>query len=115
MDEDYRKILACTSEAGQGEHGTAISITACAIPDIFVICLVRKAVKTEEILVDLVTTTETDAQAFLDTWVKKLLELELDGKMAGILHTKNDSVADVVKDEGTEVLLMDRIISMKNC
>lgn len=57
--------------------------------------------KTEEILVSLVTTTETDAQAFLDTWVKKLLELELDGKMAGILHTKNDSVADVVKDEGT--------------
>ena len=57
-----------------------------------------------KILVDLVTTTETDAQAFLDTWVKKLLELELDGKMAGILHTKNDSVADVVKDEGTEVL-----------
>lgn len=36
--------------------------------------------------------------------MKKLLELELDGKMAGILHTKNDSVADVVKDEGTEVL-----------
>ncbi len=35
------------------------------------------------------------------------------GTLVGILHTKNDSLADVVKDEGTEVLL-DRIISMRN-
>ena len=33
-----------------------------------------------------------------------LLVLPLEGKMAGILHTKNDSLADAVKDEGTEVL-----------
>ncbi len=33
-----------------------------------------------------------------------LLALPLEGKMAGILHTKNDSLADAVKDEGTEVL-----------
>lgn len=102
VDEDYRKILDCTLEAAR-ESGL-LYYHRMGHTGYFRHLLVRKAVKTEEILVDLVTTTETDAQAFLDTWVKKLLELELDGKMAGILHTKNDSVADVVKDEGTEVL-----------
>lgn len=102
VDEDYRKILDCTLEAAR-ESGF-LYYHRMKHTGYFRHLLVRKAVKTEEILVDLVTTTETDAQAFLDTWVKKLLELELDGKMAGILHTKNDSVADVVKDEGTEVL-----------
>lgn len=102
VDEDYRKILDCTLEAAR-ESGL-LYYHRMRHTGYFRHLLVRKAVKTEKILVDLVTTTETDAQAFLDTWVKKLLELELDGKMAGILHTKNDSVADVVKDEGTEVL-----------
>lgn len=102
VDEDYRKILDCTLETAR-ESGL-LYYHRMRHTGYFRHLLVRKAVKTEEILVDLVTTTETDAQAFLDTWVKKLLELELDGKMAGILHTKNDSVADVVKDEGTEVL-----------
>lgn len=102
VDEDYRKILDCTLEAAR-ESGL-LYYHRMRHTGYFRHLLVRKAVKTEEILVDLVTTTETDAQAFLDTWVKKLLELELDGKMADILHTKNDSVADVVKDEGTEVL-----------
>ena len=102
VDEDYRKILDCTLEAAR-ESGL-LYYHRMRHTGYFRHLLVRKAVKTEEILVELVTTTETDAQAFLDTWVKKLLELELDGKMAGILHTKNDSVADVVKDEGTEVL-----------
>ncbi len=40
----------------------------------------------------------------LGEWVDRLLKLPLEGKVAGILHTRNDSVADVVKDEGTEVL-----------
>ena len=102
VDEDYRKILDCTLEAAR-ESGL-LYYHRMRHTGYFRHLLVRKAVKTEEILVDLVTTTETDAQVFLDTWVKKLLELKLDGKMAGILHTKNDSVADVVKDEGTEVL-----------
>ncbi len=44
---------------------------------------------------------------------RRLQALELTGKIVGILHTKNDSLADIVKDEGTEVLLV-RIISMRN-
>jgi len=33
-----------------------------------------------------------------------LLSLKLDGKIVGILHTKNDSVADVVKSDETVIL-----------
>ena len=70
--------------------------------------LVRKAVKTGEILVDLITTTqdwegENETQ-LLDGWKEALVALSLEGTLKGVLHTKNDSVADVVKNEGTNVL-----------
>ena len=45
-----------------------------------------------------------DEQLLLDGWRNQLQTLELDGSIAGILHTKNDSVADAVKNEGTEIL-----------
>ena len=69
--------------------------------------LVRKATKTGEILVDLITTTQTegfDEAAVLAGWKDALLAQSYAGSFKGILHTKNDSVADVVKNEGTEVL-----------
>ena len=110
VDDDYRKILGATlayfrardipfyhrmRHEGYLRH-----------------LLVRKAVKTEEILIDLITTTQeirteegsVDEQLLLDGWRNQLQTLELDGSIAGILHTKNDSVADAVKNEGTEIL-----------
>lgn len=70
--------------------------------------LVRKAAKTGEILIDLITTTQSCGAAaeteLLDSFCEALLQLELQGKIVGILHTKNDSAADAVKDEGTEIL-----------
>ena len=67
--------------------------------------LVRKGAKTGEILVDLVTTTELGEDGvLLEGWKDTLLAQDYTGKMTGILHTKNDSVADVIKNEGTEVL-----------
>ncbi|WP_026514235.1 23S rRNA (uracil(1939)-C(5))-methyltransferase RlmD [Butyrivibrio sp. LB2008] len=64
--------------------------------------LVRRAVKTGDILVDLITTTkeEHDLEGFKDA----LLNLSLNGRIVGILHTKNDSLADAVIDEGTDIL-----------
>lgn len=64
--------------------------------------LVRKAAKTGEILIALVTTTQEthDLQPFKEG----LLGLSLEGKIVGILHTKNDSVADVVQSDETVVL-----------
>ncbi|WMC93088.1 23S rRNA (uracil(1939)-C(5))-methyltransferase RlmD [Kineothrix sp. MB12-C1] len=100
MDEDYRKILSGTrnffaernvsfhhrlSHQGYLRH-----------------LLVRKASKTGEILIALVTTTQEEHD--LTAFREMLLSLELKGKIVGILHTKNDSVADVVKSDETIIL-----------
>ena len=71
--------------------------------------LVRKAAKTGEILIDLITTTQDCGSSMgedtlLKKWADRLLNVELSGTIRGILHTKNDSVADVVKNEGTDIL-----------
>ena len=64
--------------------------------------LVRRAYKTGQILVDLVTTTQETHD--LDGWKKALLNLSLEGEIAGILHTNNDSLADAVVNDSTELL-----------
>ena len=82
--------------------------------------LVRRAVKTGEILAALVTTTQTDTlgealasepedraaleRRILDGWREKIQSLPLEGKLAGILHVRNDSLADVVQSDETRVL-----------
>ena len=69
--------------------------------------LVRKAAKTGEILVDLVTSTQISSIyeiALLEGWKKALLSATWQGKLTGILHTKNNREADIVCDEGTDIL-----------
>lgn len=70
--------------------------------------LVRKAAKTGEILIDLVTTTQScgdmPESELLDGFQNMLRQLPLQGAIAGILHTKNDSAADAVINEGTDIL-----------
>lgn len=113
VDEDYRKILTCTRDWAE-ETGLPF-YHRMRHTGYFRHLLVRKAVKTGEILLDLVTTsaskpelevqiTDLELDRLLKSWTEKILELNLRGKIAGILHTSNDSLADVVKDEGTKVL-----------
>jgi 23S rRNA (uracil-5-)-methyltransferase RumA len=64
--------------------------------------VVRRAEKTGEILVNLVTTTQM--QVDMQPLKQRLLELTLEGSYAGILHTSNDGLADVVRCENTDVL-----------
>ncbi len=69
--------------------------------------LVRKAVKTGDILVDLVSTTQISGKAeetLLEGFCKVILDLPLEGNVVGILNTHNDSLADAVIDQGTRVL-----------
>lgn len=96
--------------------------------------LVRKASKTGEILVALVTTSQSpwkeeaidlvgncdesvsvdeatvlsSESTLIEGFKDRLLELEysgkLQGKFAGILHIVNDSIADVVKSDRTDIL-----------
>ena len=64
--------------------------------------VIRKAYKTGEILINLVSTSQLKLE--LNELVEKLLNLPLSGKIVGILHTINDGVADVVKSDETIVL-----------
>ncbi|MDF2543525.1 MAG: hypothetical protein K0S47_3243 [Herbinix sp.] len=79
--------------------------------------LIRKAAKTGEILINLVTTTqEADLRGTMNytennksedifaPLVKELLQLNVSGKITAILHTYNDSHADVVKSDETVIL-----------
>lgn len=80
--------------------------------------LMRKALHTGEILVDLVTASPAcrdeaavnmpqdreEEKKLLDAFSLMLQSLPLEGKIRGILHTVNDSLSDTIKDEGTEVL-----------
>lgn len=74
--------------------------------------LVRKAVKTGQILVDIVTTTQLDFD--MSEITEKLRNLQLDGTLVGLLHTYNDSIADVVK-MSVQRYFSDRIIFRKSC
>ena len=69
--------------------------------------LVRKGLKTGEILVDLITTgegKERNLTNVLAAYAEGLCKLQLMGKIVGILHTVNHREADVVQDDGTEIL-----------
>ena len=70
--------------------------------------LVRKAKKTGEILIDIVTTSGSEEVAdpvvLLAEYAQMLVSQPFSGKLTGVLHTTNDSVADTITDQGTEVL-----------
>lgn len=82
--------------------------------------LVRKAANTGEILVDLVTSTdrrfkpgayenleffdEEAEKSLLSEWADLLASQKWEGKLAGVLHTVNDSLADVVQSDETLTL-----------
>lgn len=129
VDEDYRSILKCVRNyfAAKQEQGVPITFYH-RLRHIGYLrhLLVRKAAKTGEILLALVTTTQTPGAGtrseemlldeeklseavlseaeLLDGMKNALLALPLQGKIAGILHIRNDSVADVVQSDETNIL-----------
>ena len=129
VDEDFRKILSVTLAYFREKNITYYH--KLRHTGYLRHLLVRKAVKTGEILVDLVTTTQTDfpgiagaqmdevestlnntqenafagtEEELLEGWKAALLAADYKGTMTGILHTRNDNVADTVTNEGTDVL-----------
>ena len=107
VDEDFRKILEAVLEFYQQQG--AKYYHKLSHQGYLRHLLVRKAVKTEEILIDLVTTTQTEfcggEETDQLTELSALLQsLNLKGKIAGTLHTQNDSLADVVQNDHTDIL-----------
>ena len=64
--------------------------------------VVRRAESSGDILVNIVTTSQVEAD--LTKLRDTLLELPLSGKIIGILHTTNDSLADVVQADKIDIL-----------
>lgn len=64
--------------------------------------LVRRAEKTGEILVNFVTTSQMTVD--MQPLKERLLALPLSGCFAGIIHSVNDGLADVVRSEETNLL-----------
>lgn len=121
VDEDYRKILSCVLEYFK-EKKTSF-YHRLRHEGYLRHLLVRKAAKTGEILIALVTTTQEIVELHELTRQLLLLQAEsnaddsriacvensthtnnLAGKIVGILHVKNDSLADVVKNDESVIL-----------
>lgn len=108
IDEDYRKILNCTLEYfREKETPFYHKLTH---EGYLRHLLVRKAVKTGEILVDLITTTQTPPpticteESLIEDWCRQIKDLKLQGTIVGILHTYNDSLSDTVQNDRTECI-----------
>ena len=110
VDNDFNQILSCVLNYGI-EIG-ADYLHKMTKKGYLRHLLVRKAANTGEILVNIITTTQeeeirelglvtiTDQQADLFVpLVDRLLKLSLKGTIAGIHHTFNDSLADIVQSD----------------
>lgn len=119
VDGDYRAILQAALSYFQGQ-GTGFHHKL-RHEGFLRHLLVRKAARTGEILVALVTSSqaprggvhgqpgdEGEIRALMEGFRACLLELQesgaLEGALAGILHIINDSLADVVQSDRTDIL-----------
>ena len=108
VDEDFRKILTAVLEFYRKEN--AKYYHKLSHQGYLRHLLVRKAVRTGEILIDLVTTTQTEfcgnncEEVQLSALTTILENLDLKGSLAGVLHTQNDSMADVIQNDHTDIL-----------
>lgn len=100
VDEDFRAIINATINHFRGENLPYYRILK--HEGFLRNLVVRKAINTGEILINIVTTTqvEYDFTAFVDA----LKGLNLKGELTGIIHTLNDSLSDVVQADSVEIL-----------
>lgn len=105
VDQDFRKILSVTlNYFGERQISYYHKLRHTGYLRHL---LVRKSAKTGEILIDLVTTTQVSSfceDELLSGYREVLLRESYLGVLTGLLHTKNDSVADAIINEGTAIL-----------
>ncbi|MGI6116888.1 MAG: 23S rRNA (uracil(1939)-C(5))-methyltransferase RlmD [Bilifractor sp.] len=113
---DFNAVVRCTLEFFSGLH--VPYFRRISHEGYLRHLLVRRGVSTGEMLIDLVTTSQDPfvsrknkeedpplgTEEMLKRFADRLLSLNLSGSITGILHTENDSVADVVKNDRTEIL-----------
>ena len=107
VHEDFNRIVACVQELAR-ESGLPFFHRR-THEGYFRHLLVRRAAMTGEILIDLVTSSQTAGavmreETLLSELVNRLRELPLEGRIVGILHTVNNSVADIIQNDRTDIL-----------
>ena len=100
VDNDYNLIVKCVLNIAQ-QMGLPF-YHKMRHEGYFRHLVVRRAESSGDILVNIVTTSQ--AEADLTKLRAALLELPLSGKIIGILHTTNDSLADVVQADKINIL-----------
>lgn len=102
VDKDYNQILSCVLAY---VSGLGLSYFHKMTHKGFLRhLLIRKAAKTGEILINIVTTTQEINEDIFNKLAPELLSLTLEGKIVGILHSYNDSQADVVLSDRMVIL-----------
>ena len=100
VDEDFRKIIDLTVNYFRGKN----------LPYYRVMkregylrhLVIRKALNTKEIMVNLVTTTQIDFD--LTEYIEILKNADFKGNLVSVLHTENNSFSDAVVPEKVNVL-----------
>ncbi|WP_068267859.1 23S rRNA (uracil(1939)-C(5))-methyltransferase RlmD [Caviibacter abscessus] len=111
IDEDFKSILIATNTFFQIEkidfyHRTLHKGYLRNL-------IIRKGEKTKELLINLVTSSQNDDDNLIKRYKDKLLNLKLDKKIVGILHTINDNLSDSVESEKEKILYGRRDIEEK--
>ena len=112
IDEDLRKVLKTTQDFFRNAKLGGKSIDfyhKMRHEGVLRHLLVRKGLKTGEMLICLVTSSQggidsTEGEQLLEKYKDTLLALETTGTFAGILHMTNDSLSDVVKADAVDIL-----------
>ncbi len=100
VPEDFNRILTAAREFARGRGYSFYNKKS--HEGLLRNLVVRHGVNTNEILVNIVTSSEAgfDEEAFLET----IKGISLDNELVGVLRTFNDSFADAVIDEGVKIL-----------
>ncbi|GFZ31127.1 23S rRNA (uracil-5-)-methyltransferase RumA [Clostridium zeae] len=100
VDEDYRKILNTTVEFFKKDKLPHYKIMA--REGFLRNLIVRKTKHNDEILINIVTTTQINYD--FKPWVEVILSSGIEGNIKGIIHTENDSFSDAVIADKVNIL-----------
>ena len=109
MDQDFRKIVEFSIEFFK-EEGLNFYHKRTHIGFLRHL-VIRKGEFTNELLINLVTSTQIDYD--LTNWMNGILKLGLSNKIIGLLWTKNNNISDAVNSEEEIVLYGKRDFSEK--
>jgi 23S rRNA (uracil-5-)-methyltransferase RumA len=114
VDNDYNLLLAAIS--GYCKKNNLSFYNKMTQQGFLRFLVIRKSFRENELLVNMITTTQVKHD-FSDL-VDELLKLDTRNTIVGVLHTRNDSLADAVINEGYDVLygrdyIVEEILGLK--